>query len=481
MNCSLSARLFVRLYGGLLVVTFLSILSQASVLLGPQGLNPVVSSLHSPFTFGDRPSLLWLDNSLGAVVGVLLLGICGAVLMMRGRRTRLGAVICFVSYLSVVQAGGVFFRFQWDLLILESLALAALTSGSPLKGPSPVVVLAYRCLLFRLYFGSGVAKVLWGEDSWGRFVAMDHYYETAPLPLWLGWWAHQAPHAVHLFEQATTYAVELALPFVFVLAPQRWRAWSALPGLAFQIVIFLTASYGSFNLLSALLLLWLLDDGPWQSVIRRSSWLRRVLGHAVPDTRRGMDQPVTSGLAGIQLLLGALAFWVMVAPESAGVSLNTLHQHTEPFKVANAYHLFPGVTLKRPVVLIEGAQGGSDWKEYAMRWSPHEPGGAPPLLIGPHHPRVPFQMWFLALRPRQEPWLQRLLEGLCMSESPVHALFSHQPFDIDMAPDLLRYVLYDYRMTSVGSLWSNGRWWTRERLGTGSVFDCNSRNWLPGG
>ena len=49
-------------------------------------------------------------------------------------------------------------------------------------------------LMFRIYFESGIAKILGHDPEWRNFTAMDHYYQNGPLPTWIAWYAQHLPH-----------------------------------------------------------------------------------------------------------------------------------------------------------------------------------------------------------------------------------------------------------------------------------------------
>ena len=68
---------------------------------------------------------------------------------------------------------------------------------------------------FRIYFESGLVKILSGEEQWRNLTAMDKYYENGPLPSWIGWYVQQWPHSFHAFSAGLTLIVEL-----FVLEPE---------------------------------------------------------------------------------------------------------------------------------------------------------------------------------------------------------------------------------------------------------------------
>src|SRR5206468_8721308 len=103
------------------------------------------------------------------------------------------------------------------------------------------------------------AKLRLGDPTWRDLTAMVGYYETAPLPTWLGWYAHQMPVWAHRASCLLVYFVELGVPLLIWWPPRaRVIAFGGL--LAMQVSVGLTANYGFFNYLSAALLLFVLDD-----------------------------------------------------------------------------------------------------------------------------------------------------------------------------------------------------------------------------
>src|SRR4029079_9532090 len=79
-----------------------------------------------------------------------------------------------------------------------------------------------RWLWVRIYFESGVVKILSGETQWRDFTAMDKYYENGPLPTWIGWYAEQLPHRFHAGVALFTLVAELGLCWL-VFLPRRCR------------------------------------------------------------------------------------------------------------------------------------------------------------------------------------------------------------------------------------------------------------------
>jgi hypothetical protein len=171
--------------------------------------------------------------------------------------TRWCLVVCWALYLSYVTVGQDFLSFQWDNLLLESAFFAFFVASWRLDGrkappPHPVGVFLMQWLFLRLMVESGAAKLLTGDPTWRDLTAMATYYETAPLPTWVGWWMHQLPLWFHKGTSGLTFVIELVLP-LFVWGPRRLRRLAFAGIVGFQAFVVLTANYGFFNYLSAAL------------------------------------------------------------------------------------------------------------------------------------------------------------------------------------------------------------------------------------
>ena len=101
---------------------------------------------------------------------------------------------------------------------------------------------------FRIYFESGVVKILSGDPEWRHFTAMDEYYQNGPLPTWIGWYVQHLPHWFHAATVYATLALELGVGMDAVSA-------AALADCVFfivtpwQIGVILTANYTFLNYL----------------------------------------------------------------------------------------------------------------------------------------------------------------------------------------------------------------------------------------
>jgi predicted DCC family thiol-disulfide oxidoreductase YuxK len=423
------------------LIAFASLHRQVRGLWGARGILPIrdyLDAADAQLPQADKltliPTIFWLDASDEQLVRACVAGEALALCVLLGIAPRASALAVWALYLSFVSVGRDFLGFQWDGLVLEAGLLAAL--GAP--------TVMYRWLLFRLYFESGIAKLQSHDPTWRTGRALCHYYETAPLPTRLGWWAHQLPRPLQGWSTALAVALELAAPFLIFL-PRRPRlvGLGALTG--FQLILAATANYGFFNLLTAVLGLSLLP----RRLPRKRSRLGRVVGtllslplFALSSTR----------------LLRRIGAWKRRTPR-----LERLADASAPFHCVSPYGLFANMTLERPEIEVEGSDDGAVWRRYDFRYK-MGPTDRAPRLVAPHQPRLDWQMWFAALTgpPR---WFVSFLARLLDGSPEVAALLETNPFP-DHPPRYVRATLWDYHMTDRATRRRTGQWWTRRRIGT---------------
>src|SRR5258706_11922072 len=158
---------FVRMVGLCYLVTFVSEAHQILGLVGSHGILPISefirvgeSELASPYRYLRLPTLFWLNSSDGLIAAVPWLGALASLMVLVGVRSRACLLLCYCLHQSTVVAGGDFFFYPWDFLLLETTLLTlfvptlrrfpSLATTAP---PSPVVAFAILFLLFRLQFG----------------------------------------------------------------------------------------------------------------------------------------------------------------------------------------------------------------------------------------------------------------------------------------------------------------------------------------
>lgn len=457
--------LFLRCLGATFVAAFLSLLVQVRVLVGVRGLLPAcellgaVRPLAAPSVFhlacGDRALV-------AAAIGGAVLGL-GLVANVAPRWCLVG---CWVLYLSFVSVGQDFLSFQWDNLLLESAFFALFVTPGGLRpraapAPHPVGVFLLQWLLFRLHVESGLAKLLLGDPTWRDLTAMVSYYETAPLPTWIGWWVHQLPVWAHRLCGLYTLAAELVVP-LFIWGPRRLRPYAFALMVAMQVSVIATANYGYFNYLSLALCLWALDDEHLAAAARRLG--RSLAPLPAPTASPGITAALTAA-AVVLVPLSAVPFLPFVPGATALYRrLAPIAQLTQTTRSLNAYHLFAQMTLVRREPVIEGSADGTTWLAYELRYEPG-PLDRPPPFVAPHQPRVDFQLWFLLLGRHGSRWADTLLRRLLTTPSEVASLFVKNPFP-GAPPRWVRIAAYRYRFTDLRTRRATGAWWTRELEGT---------------
>ncbi len=421
---------------------FACLFLDAPVLVGPDGLEPIAHTLRAVANRSDHPMLAlptlfwWLPTNDPALRTAAGIGAAASVALLVPSITRFVAPFLAMLYLSFVNAGGAFFTFQWDALIVESLTLSVLLSPRPGRAAR----LAFWALNIKLYLESGLAKVLWSDD-WTSLTAMGNYWRTAPLPTPLAWWMDRAPEIAQRAFTAGTLLGELAAPFL-MFGGKYGRRCFAVIGISMQLSILATANYGAFNYLSialALALIWEAEAGEHTA---RWEW------------------GVAGGWALLSVAVGLSRF--------AGVD-SPLATFADRWNVANAYHLFARIDPERDEVEFIGSADGQSWTVLPLAYKPAEA----MAFIAPYHPRVAFSAWFWTLGERDSPlgfrvrspaWGSRLVQRWCDSPEILVPILT-RPVS---AP---RYVTLEFWRATFST---DRATWTRLDLGRyPAVHDCH--------
>src|SRR5260221_8908138 len=265
--------IWLRALGLIFLSAFYSPAFQVRGLNGPRVIRPAAEylpELRDPVGAAKAlwyaPTLFWIASSDGALLTVVLAGAAAAVLLTLNVAPRASLLVCFACFLSFVGAAQDFASYQSDGMLLEaafiSLFLAPPGLRPRLAAASPPMRFASFLLLwewFRIYFESGVVKILSGDAQWRTLTALDHYYENGPLPSWPGWYVQHLPHGFHAVSVVLGFAVELLLVWLAFL-PRRWRIACFLLVTPFQAGIILTANYAFLDYIVLIPPVWLLDD-----------------------------------------------------------------------------------------------------------------------------------------------------------------------------------------------------------------------------
>jgi lipase maturation factor 1 len=471
--------LFLRLLGLVYLFAFWSAGTQILGLVGHEGILPADRFMHALAgikgleRFWIFPTLTWISASDAMLRTLCGAGVALSLLLIAGVVPALVVPLLWLFYLSLTVVSQDFLSYQWDALLLETGFLAMFLAPlvlverpRRLTHPPRVMVWLFLWLLFRLMVGSGIVKLESGDPTWRNLTALSFHFETQPIPTPLAWYAHLLPLWFLKLSTALVLAIEIGAPYL-IPAPRRFRvvAFALMTGL--QLLIALTGNYAFFNLLSAALCVFLLDD------VTLDSWTR--LGISRGDAPRPR-QIVAILVAIVTVPLSAMAF-----AASLGIALptaplvNPVMDTVASFRSVNAYGLFAVMTTTRPEIVLEGSDDGTTWLEYEFKYKAGDLHRRPPW-VAPFQPRVDWQMWFAALgRFGDERWLQNFCVRLLNDDRDVLNLLARNPFQ-GRAPKYLRAILYRYRFSDAEARRRDGIWWTRERVADYSpVLTLNER------
>jgi hypothetical protein len=434
---------------------FWSLAGQIHGLIGPAGILPAGPYLASGFTWWSAPTVFWLGAGDRALTAVVVAGLVVSLLLTANVWPRVMAALATLLFLSCISVLQEFSGYQSDGMLLEAGVLAIFLAPRGLRpglgATDPPMRLAVFMLLwewFRIYFESGVVKLLSGDVQWRTLTALDHYYENNPLPTWIGWYVQQAPHVVQHAATLGILVLELGVPWMMFL-PRRGRLVCAAIVTPMQIGIILTANYAFLNYLVLLLGLLLLDDPVFARV-----------GVKTPPVT-AIRRPGQWVAAGLMVGLWYTTIAVALFPSA---SLGWPARALAPFRIANAYGLFAVMTTSRYEIEFQGTRDGVTWVPYPFRYKPQDP-AEPPGIYAPYQPRFEWNLWFASLGNwRDNPWVATTQARLLDNDPSVVSLFHRNPFP-GTPPAQVRSVIWRYWFTTPAERRQTGRWWNRTFLG----------------
>jgi len=505
---------FLRALGVIYFSAFLALVFQIRGLIGPDGVLPAQHFLHVVASDADTlrywfaPTLFWISAGNHFLMAVTWIGLLASIAAFCNAWPRLSFLVCFLCFLSFVAAAGDFSGYQSDGMLLEAGFLALFFTPRGLwprlgtNSPPPraaLFLLQYEW--FRIYFESGIGKLLSGDPEWRHLTAMDEYYQNGPLPTWIGWYVEHLPHWFHVATAAGTLVMEIGIVWMLFL-PRRLRLICFFIVTPWEIGVILTANYAFLNYLVLVLGFLLLDDrsvrwlvpkrfrGVLEIADRESEGGRTEnpvisilppgedesqAGIASPARPEDRNRPVRGWrghLSAIKVAVAAVFLtWIaydttaemirMPWPD-APVFMAPL-QGLEPFRIANQYGLFEVMTHGRYEVEFQGSNDGQNWMPYPFLHKPQALNQAPGIYA-PYQPRFDWNLWFASLTDWQQASIvplteERLLDG----DRDVLALFKGNPFP-NAPPKYVRAMLWQYWFTSEAEKRATGNWWRRELL-----------------
>lgn len=498
--------LFLRALGLIYFSAFFSLIFQIRGLIGPEGILPaneyiqvVERSMGYVRGVWFAPTLLWFSSGSHMLVLLCWAGMWASILVVFNIWPRGTLFLCFVCFLSFVSAAQDFSSYQSDGMLLEAgfISLFFAPAGFfPKLGSSSPLSRASLFLLqwewFRIYFESGVAKILGGDPEWRHLTAMDEYYQNGPLPTWIGWYVQHMPHWFHISTAFATLALELVLVWMLFL-PRRWRLVCFLIVTPWEIGVIFTANYTFLNYLVLSLGILLLDDGYLRHFLQgklRNLFLVRQLksiersavneqlrsegsGSAEsPSQNLNSASRIRGTLKAVKFYASAVVLgWILCVTAIELIWMfgnlpfpSEAVEALEPFRIANRYGLFGIMTRGRYEIEFQGSYDGTNWVAYPYRYKPQDLAKAPGIYA-PYQPRFDWNLWFASLGSwREYSIVPRTELRLITNDRDVLYLFAGNPFAKN-PPREVRAVLWQYWFTTLAEKKKTGMWWRRKFVG----------------
>lgn len=508
--------IFLRALAAIYFSAFYSLLFQIKGLIGPEGILPAQQYLAAvgretpSLEYWYAPSLYWISSSSTALMTVTWIGLAASVVAFLNLWPRVSFFVCWISFLAFVAASGEFSSYQSDGMLLEAgfVALFFVPRGlMPGWGESSLPSRASLWLLqwewFRIYFESGMVKLLSGDEQWRNMTAMDEYYQNGPLPTWIGWYAEHLPHWFHAASTVGTLVMELGI-VLMLFFPRRVRLICFLIVTPWEIGVILTANYTFLNYLVLSLGVLLLDDGALRNLVP-ARWrpeppltlpflgtqheenlsILATEGSAIsedaaqaagesdvllrPQWHRRLNRHWNALCLAVSVVM---LTWIAydTTAEMIGLPLRGIPLPTapiaalDPFRIANQYGLFAVMTRGRYDIEFQGSDDGQNWTPYLFRNKPQLLNEVP-RIYAPYQPRFDWNLWFASLGNWQQSQIVPITEErLLENEADVLALFKGNPFP-QSPPKFVRAVLWRYWFTSMDEKRKTGNWWRRQLLG----------------
>jgi hypothetical protein len=507
--------IFLRALALIYFSAFYSLLFQIKGEIGPEGIQPAqqylaaVAEQMGMSRYWFAPTLCWISSSSAMLMAITWIGLIASVIAFLNLWPRMSFFVCFVCFLSFIGATQVFSMYQSDGMLLEAgfLALFFAPPGLlPGWGANHPPVRASWFLLqwewFRIYFESGMVKLVSGDPEWRHLTAMDEYYQNGPLPTWIGWYVQHLPHWFQVATAAGTLGMELGL-VLMMFFPRRVRLicfWIVTP---WEIGVIVTANYAFLNYLVLALGVLLLDDKfllrfvparfrPREpepvaepeheeerplSIVAANESAETTAAESEPEESLGA-RPAWRRRLGLQWRALGVAFaaamlaWIAydTTAEMIGIPWreNPLPVKPilllEPLRIANQYGLFAVMTRERYEIEFQGSNDGTNWTAYPFRNKPQALNEAPGIYA-PYQPRFDWNLWFASLGSwRENDMVPVTEERLLVGDTDVLSLFRSDPFP-QVPPRYVRAVLWQYWFTSMEEKRRTGNWWRREDLG----------------
>ena len=503
--------IFLRALAAWYFSAFYALLFQIMGLMGPNGVLPAgqylaaVARALGARRFWFAPSLFWVSSGSRMLMTVMIVGLVASAIAFLNLWPRVSLFVCWVCFLSFVTATNVWSNYQSDGMLLEAGFIALFFAPRGLmpgwgadSPPSRASLFLLQWEWFRIYFESGMVKLLSGDVQWRDMTAMNEYYQNGPLPTWIGYYVEHLPHWFHAASALGTLIMELGI-VLMLFFPRRVRIVCFFIVTPWEIGVILTANYTFLNYLVLSLGFLLLDDkflrgmvparfrppepaeAAGESAEERSlsilaggdSAPAEAVAEEVAEPAPGWRDRLAGHLRALRFAVSVVMLtWIAydTTVEMIGLTLRGIPFPTapiaalDPFRIANQYGLFAVMTRGRYEIEFQGSNDGTNWIAYPFRYKPQALNEAPGIYA-PYQPRFEWNLWFASLADwRQNEFVPLTEERLLANDADVLALFRNNPF-AHAPPRFARAVLWQYWFTTPEEKRPTGNWWRRQELG----------------
>jgi hypothetical protein len=388
-----------------------------------------------------------------------VLGIVLAALALVNVVPKVALLLATILWSCCLYELGPFDVYQPDAMLASAglcAAVVAPPSFRPGLGsnhpPTRLELLTVWTLLFSIYWGSAVGKLQ--NPAWRSLTAMDHYWESAPVPAWTGWFVQTyLPRVAEQIMCAFVLASEVLGP-ILLFGGRRSRQCFVWLNLALQLGIASTAIYSFLNLLMIGLGMLALPDlaSPpdpesenARPIVGRTQW-RMVLRSVVPA---------------VYVVASLVTTLPRLVPQSFR-PFRVQQPEPGPGHVVNSYGLYEEVGRTGYRVEIQGSDDGTNWQPYRYHCLPMGEDDRP-RIVWPYQCRLDWFMWRVSKAGfiSDGGFVDAVVRGLASGSKQVASLFGDA--SPRQSPQRIRVALLQYRFATPAER-DLGKWWVSRPL-----------------
>lgn len=458
------------------LIFFIPLYFQIEALIGCNGLLPAKQLLET--SYADQgyilsilqfPSFFHLAHTNGTLYLLITAGCTGALLMLSNKTSYYGAVISWLSFISITSIGSDFFIIIIDLFLAEVGFLSIFSCYCIQKyGRVPNIVdTAYKILNFRLWFCMGINKFYMPKEVWKNFTFFNYFFQAQPMPTPLARYFHYTPQLLKHAAEISLFIGEVIVPF-FVFGKRHWRVTAFITFILISILIELNGNYGHFNVLSIVLALTILKSGDLYKSGNTITLKNDKI--AIP--------PAAKYLLSLQITL-QLFYCIYVfdsTPYSPQNHFNYYFSNKDPenkflatailpfkwleyWRICNPYGVFNGIPYYHGELRFSGSYNNENWETYKFRFLPS---GATDYLgyFAPVYPRLDHVMFYETLSQgaylhnplnkysrKIRPWVYTFMIRLMENDPNTTHLLKDNPFNKKAPPLFIKVESYKLKFS----------------------------------